>query len=114
MFNKASSGQCINTSPSCLETNQTITFSSTNLAITHWQISDNNGNLIYGPTSTASYSFLNQGSYLIEALIFGGSNFGYIPLCEQLVIVGENPPDINLSQNPITICSGDSVYLALE
>jgi len=114
LFNKASSGQCITTSPTCLETNQTITFSSTIPTITHWQISDNNGNLIYGPASTASYSFLNQGSYLIEALIWGGGSFGYIPLCEQLVIVGENPPDINLSQNPITICSGDSVYLALE
>mgnify|MGYP006098333785 CR=1 FL=1 len=113
LFNKSSSGQCITTNPTCLLTNQTISFSSTISTITDWRIIDDLGNEIYPPNSTASYNFTNTGSYLIEGLISLGSNNWYAA-CTQFIIVGENMPTINTSNSSITICSGDAVYLALE
>ena len=90
-LSKVATGQCsISTTPTCLLTNQTITFSSTVTTVTHWRVYDEFWNVIGAPNPINSFSFSTAGTYYVEALLWGGGNI-YIPACEQQIIVSEYP-----------------------
>ena len=116
-------GQCnITSSPQCLKINQPITFNTTNPQVTHWQVKDISGNIVFPHQASPNFTFTSSGKYIIEPGFVQGFTFYQIIIgtpsapinCEKIITVGENQPIINLNQSSITVCSGSWINLGQE
>ena len=106
----------------CLKINQPITFSTTNPQVTHWQVKDISGNIVFPHQASPNFTFTSSGKYIIEPGFVQGFTFYQIIIgtpstpinCEKIITVGENQPIINLNQSSITVCSGSWINLGQE